>query len=83
MKTKLFKLAKNDFIKGAFMVLLVSVATAIYESVKAGIIPTDISFYVASIKAGLGLAILYLLKNFVTNNNDKILKKDVIVKIDE
>lgn len=77
-KSKLFNLDVKDLLKGALMIVISSVIAGLYQLVNAG----DLAalFEWATLKpillTGLGAGLAYILKNFVTNSEDKVLKKE-------
>jgi hypothetical protein len=73
MKSSLFSLQTKDFVKGLFIAVLTSVLTIIYTSVSAGHLEFDVKTITTT---ALTSALAYIMKNFVTNSNDEILKKD-------
>lgn len=77
MKSSLFSLQTKDFVKGLFIAVLTSVLTIIYTSVSAGHLEFDGKTIATT---ALTSALAYIMKNFVTNSNDEILKKDITPK---
>ena len=78
MKSNLFKLDLKDLLKGALVSMLVIIATALLTIVENGDILTlmDWATLKPIIIAGISGFVAYLLKNFLTNSEDKILKKE-------
>ena len=75
MKSNLFNINLKDLLKGAVLAFLTSIATGLYHLVDLGEI--QMLFEWAALKpillTGLGAFLAYLLKNFITNSDDKIL----------
>ncbi len=74
---KLFQLAKDDLLKGFVMAFLTALATAVYTQLNADAmhIPTFAELLLMG-KAALSVAIIYLLKNFLSNSDDKFAKPE-------
>ena len=70
----LFTLGVKDFIKGLIMAIIGAIAAVVQTSIEAGNLNFDWK-YMGKLALITGLS--YLLKNFVTNNKDQILTKDV------
>lgn len=66
----------RDLGKSVLMAGIGAIATAIYKSVEAGAFPTTLEQWKQIGLAGLSAAVIYLLKNFLTNNQDQFLKPD-------
>ena len=75
MKTKLYQLGKNDLIKGFIVAVLTVVLTGSLTSLQAGVLP-DLATVKTLIVTGLGAGVAYILKNLLTNSEDKFLKKE-------
>lgn len=73
MKSSLFSLDTKDFVKGLFVAVFTSVITILYTSVSAGHLEFDGKTIATT---ALTSALAYIMKNFVTNSNDELLKKD-------
>lgn len=74
MNSKLFKLNKFDFIKGALLAALTSILTYVYTLVESGSLLIDWNLI---LKIGLLSFIGYLVKNVFTNKEGKPLTKEV------
>lgn len=66
----------RDIAKSVVMAGVGAVATAVYKAVEAGAFPTTLEQWKQIGLAGLSAAVLYLLKNFLTNSEDKFLKPE-------
>jgi hypothetical protein len=79
MKSKIFSLdltdAQKAIIIAALSIGLTSVGKVIEVSATSGRLPTMAELIVA-VKVGIGASAAYLLKNFITNSDDKIGKKE-------
>lgn len=71
--SKLFKLNKFDFLKGAILAAFTSILTYIYTLLESGSMVFD---WKLILKIGLLSFVGYLVKNVLTNNEGKPLKKD-------
>ena len=78
MKSKLFNIDFKDLMKSALIIVLTTIITGLYQLIDAGNVAAIFEWI--SLKpillTGLGAGIAYLLKNFVTNSNDKVLRKE-------
>ncbi len=76
MRSKLYRINWKDAGKG----LLVAFGTAFFSALATTLAQGGISFTWAYfnpiVMAGVSAGIFYLLKNFATNSNDKLLKKE-------
>lgn len=77
MKSDFLKLNIKDYLRGLFVAGLTAALIALQPIVERGTLPT-----LAELKAiaivGVTAGIAYLIKNLITNKNDKILKDDRI-----
>ena len=67
---KLWALCKSDWVKGLIVAVLTTPLTIIYQSTSAGTLVLDWKAIIAAAMTG---GIAYLLKNFSTGENGKIL----------
>lgn len=74
MNSKLFKLNKFDYIKGALTAAIFSILTYAYTIIDSGSLEFD---WKLILKIGLGSFISYLIKNLFTNKEGKPLTKEV------
>ena len=75
MKSEFLNLDLKDIVKSIIMAGLFSAATVISTSVEAG----NLNFDWSEIgKAALLGSLAYIIKNFFTNSDDKVLKKEYI-----
>lgn len=72
--SKLFNLNANDFAKGLLVAILSPVVTILLQSLDAGSLTFDWKMIA---KVGIAAGLSYILKNFITNNNGEVAKKDV------
>ena len=79
MKSKLFNLDLKDLLKGALIAALVIIATGLLTIIDSGNIADLIKwiFLKPILLAGVAGFLSYLIKNFLTNSDDKILKKEL------
>lgn len=73
---KLGQLKSNDLLKGFITAMITVIVTSLYSSIQSGTIPTDWLFWKTQLMLGLGAGLSYLIKNFLTNSDDKFLKKE-------
>lgn len=74
-EAKLFALKWKDVIKGFLVSILTVVLTGAMAFLQAGQIPPTHDLKVLAI-TGLGAGVAYLIKNFFTNSEGQILKKE-------
>jgi xanthine/uracil/vitamin C permease (AzgA family) len=74
--SKLFRLNKNDLVKGFILAILTAFLTGLYQVLIVGEISVEAikTIFIAMLTAGVS----YLIKNLVSNNNGEILKEDVL-----
>jgi len=77
MKSKLFSLDVKDLLRGALIALLTAIATSMIHVIEAGNLMLLFEWETVKMMliAGLSAGIMYLLKNFLTNQDDKPLMK--------
>jgi uncharacterized MnhB-related membrane protein len=73
MKSAFFSLNTKDFLKGLIVSVLTSILTIVYTSVQAGSFAID---WKAVGTAALTAALAYITKNYLTNSQDELLKKE-------
>lgn len=75
MKSELFKLNWKDALKGCVVAVLSAGLTAVVTVLQSGAFPTTADWKnIAMVAVTAGAS--YILKNFLTNSNDQMLKKD-------
>lgn len=79
--SKFFNLNVRDFIKGFVVAVLTAFATVLYQTLESGALPSPAQLKVAGINAAAA-GVGYLLKNFLTNSEHKILKLEPKVEED-
>ena len=75
MKSTFLSLDVKDFIKGLIVTVIGAILTGIYQIINTGGELTLESLKVIGI-TGLGAGLSYLLKNYFSNSEDKILTKE-------
>lgn len=77
MKTsKLFTIGTVDAIKGLVVTILTLIVTMLITSINAGEFPVKFEEWKPILLASLGGGLAYILKNFLTNSNNQILKSE-------
>ena len=69
-------LSQRDWIKGLSVAVLSVVIGSLYQIFQSGALPTPEQFNKILVTGGTA-ALAYIMKNFFTNNQDQMLKKDV------
>lgn len=69
------QLGWKDLAKGFIMAVLFALATGIYQAIDAGTILFTWVFFKPIVLTSVGAGLLYLIKNFFTNSDDKFLTK--------
>lgn len=75
MKSSFLNLNVKDLLKGFIVAIVTALLTGVYQVIQSGGMfnwETVKPVVLASIGAGLS----YIIKNYLTNSNDEILKKD-------
>lgn len=73
--SKFFNLNLQDFIRGFVVAVLTAFATVLYQTLESGAFPSPAQLKVAGINAAAA-GVGYLLKNFLTNSENKMLTKE-------
>jgi hypothetical protein len=76
MKSSYLTVQQKDLIKGLVVAVLTAFLTSVGVALEDMALPTAKEFKDCGL-AALGAGIAYIIKNFLTNNNDQLLKKDV------
>ena len=76
MKSEFGKLNWKDIAKGAVLAFIVAFLTGALQLFQGGLIEWTFAFWQPTIYAGITALIAYLLKNFLTNSDDKILESE-------
>lgn len=74
MKSKIFTLDKKDLLKGVIVAIITAFLTSLLSVLQSGGLPTLADLKVIGVTS-LTAAIAYLVKNFVTDENDMIGKR--------
>jgi len=74
--SKQFALSIKDIIKGFITSFLTVVITMLITVLNTGIFPTTLEQWKPILLAGLTACLAYLLKNWLTNSDNKFLIKD-------
>jgi len=73
MKSNYLNLNWKDLLKGAILAFIVAVLTGALQLFQGGQVEWTFAFWSPTIYAGITALIGYLLKNLLTNSDDKIL----------
>lgn len=76
MKSNFLNLSTKDFVKGTIVAFIIALLTGLYNGIEAGTFAFTWIFFKPIIMTSLGAMIAYLLKNFLSNSDDKFLKKE-------
>lgn len=74
MKSKIFTLDKKDLLKGVIVAIITAFLTSLLSVLQSGGLPTLADLKVIGVTS-LTAAVAYLVKNFVTDENDMIGKR--------
>lgn len=80
MKSEMFSVNTKDAIKGIVVAVITAVLTALVNVLQTGVIPSPADLQGVGIVA-LTAGLSYILKNFLTNSNDELLKKEQKIDI--
>lgn len=75
MDSKIFNINLKDLLKGFIIAAIAAIGTALMPLLESGTLPTLAQLQAAGIVA-LTAGLAYLLKNFLTNSKDQLLKKE-------
>jgi hypothetical protein len=75
MKSDLFKLDWKDIGRGFLIAVISSAITSLYATISSGSLPTLAELQTAGL-VGLGAGLAYIIKNVLTNSEDKLLKSE-------
>jgi ABC-type uncharacterized transport system permease subunit len=75
MTSSFLSITSKDVLKGFVVAVLTSIATAVIPVLQTGALPKLEQLHGIAI-AGVAAGIAYLFKNFFTNSNDQMLKKE-------
>ena len=75
-KSKFFLLNWRDFSKGFIVAVITVLLTGLYQAIEAGQFPTSWAQWRVILIASLGAGIAYIIKNLLSNSQDKFLKKE-------
>ena len=75
-KSKLFKLDWKDLLKGFFVAVLMAIVTGVYQAIEGGTFELTWLFFKPVLLSGFGAGLAYIIKNWLTNSSDQVLKAD-------
>ena len=73
MKSTFGKLNAKDFIKGFAVALITAILTSALQLFQAGPVEWSFAFWQPTIYGGITAGIAYIIKNWLTNSDDKLL----------
>lgn len=73
MKSTFLSLNSSDFVKGLVLSVLTTIVTIVYSSLQSGSLSFD---WKSILTAALSSALAYVIKNYLTNSQDQLLKKE-------
>jgi hypothetical protein len=76
MKSTFLSLNWLDAAKGFVLAVLTALVTSVYQLIEAGTIQFTWVFWQPVVYSAIAGGLAYLIKNFLTNSNDKILKEE-------
>ena len=74
MKSKLFKLSSTDLLRGLLIAFVTALLTGLLELFQAGPFLFVWATFQPIVYAAVAAAMAYLIKNFLTNSEDQLLK---------
>lgn len=75
-KSPLLTLNWRDAIRGTLLAAITMIIGIVYKMIEAGAFPADWDTWNGILISSAGAGLSYLLKNFMTNSDDKVLKKE-------
>lgn len=76
MKSAFLSLKAKDLVKGLIIAIITAIVTGVYQSIDAGTFALTWLYFKPILLTGLGAGLSYLLKNWLTNSDDKFLKPE-------
>jgi len=76
MKSNFLNINWKDAVKGFVVAVVSAILTMVYEAIENGGLAWTWTYWQPIVLAGILAGIAYLLKNFFTNSNDQLLKKE-------
>ena len=76
MKSAFMTLNWLDALKGFILAVLTALVTSVYQLIQLGTIQFTWVFWQPVVYSALAGGLAYLIKNFLTNDDDKFLKQD-------
>lgn len=73
---KQFSINAKDVIKGFITSILTVIVTMLMTLVNTGVFPTTLTEWKPILLAALGAGLAYILKNWLTNSDDRFLKQE-------
>ncbi|HRH54406.1 MAG TPA: hypothetical protein PLN38_13850 [Chitinophagales bacterium] len=73
---KLFQIMPKDLIKGFIVAILSVLVTYTGQALEKGTLPMDAATWILQLKIAVGAGIAYIIKNWLTNSDDKFLKAE-------
>lgn len=74
--SKLFSLYWKDALKSLLIVIITAFITALYNAVQVGTIEFTWVFFKPIVFASISAGLAYIIKNWLTNSDDKFLRAD-------
>lgn len=74
--TQILTLGVRDAVKGFILAIITMIISMVYSGINTGAFPQTWIEWKGILIASLGSGLAYLLKNFLTNSNDQLLKKE-------
>lgn len=73
---KLFQLLPKDLIKGFITAIFSVLVTYTGQCLESGTFPMDAATWILEFKIAIGAGLAYIIKNWLTNSDDKFLKAE-------
>jgi hypothetical protein len=75
-KSKILTLSFKDGVKGLLVSVITVVISSLYALIEAGVFPTTWNDWKVILLAAAGSGLSYIIKNWLTNSDDKFLKRE-------
>lgn len=76
MKSALLTLNWKDALKGFILAIITALVTGVYQAIQTGTIAFTWVFWQPIVYTAVGAGLAYLIKNWLTNGDDKFLKSE-------
>lgn len=77
MKSKFLSLEIKDALRSFLLAVIGTILMGVYKIIEQGAFPVTWAEWKPIVLTGIGAGIAYIIKNWLTNSDDKLLKKEL------